>query len=78
MHLEMNTRPSSCDLIDNANPNLNGIDPARAKWAQKGGEPSLRALLSVFYNVTCLKPVGDVALAALQCVCVGVSLLCVC
>lgn len=38
MHMELNTRPSSDDLIDNANPNLNGIDPARAKWAQKGTE----------------------------------------
>ena len=36
MHMELNTRPSSDDLIDNAHPNLNGIDPSRAKWAQKG------------------------------------------
>lgn len=29
--------PGSGELIPNANPNLNGVAPARAKWAQKGG-----------------------------------------
>lgn len=29
--------PSSGELIPNANPNLSEVDPARAKWAQKGG-----------------------------------------
>ena len=56
MHLEMNTRPSSDDLIDNANPNLNGIDPARAKWAQKGAKPQPGAIPAVSYNVTCFMP----------------------
>ncbi|KAL3143125.1 PSII 6.1 kDa protein [Trebouxia sp. C0009 RCD-2024] len=35
IHLDLEPRSSSEDLIANANPNLNGIDPARAKWSQK-------------------------------------------
>lgn len=39
MPLDLDPRPSSEDLINNANPNLNGIDPARARWSQKGTQP---------------------------------------
>lgn len=36
IQVDLDPRSSSEDLIANANPNLNGIDPARAKWSLKG------------------------------------------
>lgn len=39
MPLDLDPRVSSEDLINNAHPNLNGIDPARARWSQKGIHP---------------------------------------
>lgn len=36
INLDLEPRSSSEDLIANAHPNLNGIDPARAKWSLKG------------------------------------------
>ncbi|KAL3138459.1 PSII 6.1 kDa protein, variant 2 [Trebouxia sp. C0010 RCD-2024] len=35
INLDLEPRSSSEDLIANAHPNLNGIDPARAKWSLK-------------------------------------------
>ena len=45
--------PSSGDLIHNAHPNLNGGDPARAAWAQKGG-CHCRTLLNFAYGSLCV------------------------
>lgn len=36
VRIDLDPSSSNGDLVDNANPNLNGVDPARAKWAQKG------------------------------------------
>lgn len=47
MPLDLDPSSSSGDLIANANPNLNGVDPARARWAQKGaGAPASSTIVS--------------------------------
>lgn len=35
IHLDLDPRSSTEDLTASANPNLNGIDPARAKWSER-------------------------------------------
>ena len=41
VRIELDPSSSNGDLLDNANPNLSGVDPARAKWAQKGTDAHL-------------------------------------
>ena len=36
LQVDLDPRPSSGELIPNANPSLNGVPAARAQWAQKG------------------------------------------